>query len=253
MNEKQWTPGRIVWRELLTKDVDKAKGYYGELFGWTFQEMPMPEGSYTVAKLGETMVGGMMKLPMPDVPPNWMSYVSVEEVDAAVKAAKDGGGNVVMEPMDVADMMRLAVVSDPSGAVIAMMHNNGGDPPAPEQLGPGRFCWETVSTKDVDAAKLFYGKVFGWQTEAGPGDVEVFTRESGNPSGQVADIQKAQGMPPFWLTYVVVEKLDAARQKAEKLGGKIVQPKIEVAGVGTIALLQDPQGAMLGLFEPAMG
>ncbi|MCB9578267.1 MAG: VOC family protein [Polyangiaceae bacterium] len=254
MTDKQWTPGRVVWRELMTKDVDKAKGYYGELFGWTFQDMPMPEGTYTIAKLGETMVGGMMQLPADDVPPNWMSYVSVEDVDAAAKTVKAEGGTMIVEPKDVPGMMRFAVLSDPSGAVIGMLRSNDGDGAPPDNLGPGMFCWETAMTKDVKKAKDFYGKVLGWTTEQGPGDVAVFARAAGSETRQVADIQQAKApMPAFWLTYVVVEKLEAARERAEKLGGKILEKNIEVPGVGNIALLRDPAGAMLGLFQPAMG
>ncbi|MEZ4223232.1 MAG: VOC family protein [Polyangiaceae bacterium] len=244
------TIGRVVWRECMTKDVNKAKGFYGELFGWKFDEMKMEGMTYNMIKAGDNAIGGLMALPA-DVPapPHFASYVSVKDVDAAANAAKANGGQVLHGPMDVPNMGRFAILADSDMAVIAAWKSAQGDGEMPERPGLHTFCWETLSTKDVAKSKAFYAAVFGWKTESGPGGAEVFTAEAGL---QVADIQKAEGMPPNWLTYVVIEKLEAARDKAEKLGAKVLMPLIDVPQVGRIAVIADNQGAVLGLFEPGM-
>ena len=251
MNETTYTPGRFVWRELMTTDVAKARGFYGELFGWTYQDAPMGDFTYTLVKKGEPMIGGMMEMKDAPHPPHWMSYVSVDDVDAAAKRAGESGGTVAVPPTDIPNIGRFSVIGDPDSAFFTLFKSAQGDP-APSMPGVGTFCWETLSTNDVEKAKDFYGKVVGWTVGAGPGgnpNVPVFAAGD----AQVADVQKAQGVPPSWMTYVVVEKLEAANERATKLGGTIVMPLIEVPHVGRISLMRDPTGAHLGLFEPQMG
>lgn len=251
MSKPIWTPGCFVWRELMTRDIQRAKGFYGELFGWTFQESKMETFVYSIAKLGETQVAGLM--PMPPVatfPPHWLSYVSVENVATAVESAKKKGGTVADGPRDIPNVGVIATLLDPNGAAFAVMRSTSGDMPAPQVPPLGTFCWETLTTKDLAKAKEFYGAVLGWTTAAGPGgpaDMPVFAAGS----VQVADIQVAQNVPPSWSTYVVVEQAEKARDKAAKLGAKVIVPRLDVPKVGTIAFISDPTGGHLGLFQPA--
>jgi uncharacterized protein len=243
-----YRPGVVVWRELVTPDPERARGYYGELFGWKFDLADMGAYQYTLIKLGERQIGGIAPMTM-QAPPHWMSYVSVADVDSAAAEAKKRGGNVPAGPLDIPNVGRFAVIGDPDGAYIAVLRGLQGDPPA-EMPPLASFCWETLITKNVASAKEFYEAVFPWKIGAGKGlnaSVPIAHAEDGT---QVADIQKAQGSPPAWLTYVVVEKLESANERAQKLGGKIVIPLIDVPEVGRFSLAADPQGAHLGLFEP---
>jgi predicted enzyme related to lactoylglutathione lyase len=245
------TPGRFVWRELMTTDVEAAKGFYGELFGWSFSSMEMgTSGTYWLVNVGGKPRGGIMKLP-PNVPmTHWMSYVSVEDVDAAVGRAKAAGGQAPMGSMTMGGVGSMAVIMDPTGA--ATMAFCGDDPdPEVTRPGPGEFCWETLSTKDADAAKRFYGEVYGWKASSFGGAMTTFGVADGM-EGQVADVQPAQpGMPSFWNTHVVVAKLSDAVARVEKLGGKVMMAEIDVPGIGKIGMVQDPQGAFIALFEPS--
>ena len=94
MSEKSYTPGRVVWRELMTRDVAKARAFYGELFGWRFEEVDMgPMGKYTMVHAGAKPIGGLWPKPEGDPRPSaWMSYVSVEDVDQASEQAKPKAG-----------------------------------------------------------------------------------------------------------------------------------------------------------------
>ncbi|MCA9660652.1 MAG: VOC family protein [Myxococcales bacterium] len=254
MNAVTHTPGRVVWRELMTSDLERAKGFYGELFGWVFKDFPMSEGQppYPIAHVGDKGIAGLMQKPSPEMPSFWLSYVSVKDVDEAVGKAKASGGSALFGPMDVPEVGRLGMIADFDNAVIGLLRSTQGDQ-APEGMPQmGEFCWETMSSTDPERAKAFYSEVFGWTQKPGPsgnGDV-VFGAEE----AMVADLQQAQpGTPSMWLTYVVVDDLGRARERVKQLGGAVVVPLIEVPNVGNIALIADPTGGHIGLFEAPKG
>lgn len=118
--------GKVLWNELMTRDVEGAKEYYGATFGWTFETMPVPggEGDYTVAKLGDEMVAGMMDMSdmeLEGVPAHWFTYFAVDDVDAAAGAAEAAGAKVHRQPFDVGTVGRIAIVEDPTGAMMGLM------------------------------------------------------------------------------------------------------------------------------------
>ena len=117
--------GTFCWNELMTRDVEKAKAFYGAAIGWTFEAMPMPDGgTYWVARMGDKPVGGIFSLSGPDfegVPECWMSYLAVDDVDARLKKASAAGATVMKEPFDVPGVGRIAIVQEPGGACIGWM------------------------------------------------------------------------------------------------------------------------------------
>ena len=118
------TPGTFGWNELVTDDTDACKAFFTELMGWTTDANRMEDGgTYTFFKQGDRPVGGMMSmqsLGLKDVPSHWMAYLTVENVDAACARCKELGGNVVMEPMDVPNIGRFAIIADPSEAALGL-------------------------------------------------------------------------------------------------------------------------------------
>ena len=125
MDEPCPKPGFFSWNELMTTDVEAAKGFYTGLLGWTAEDKPMPEMgmTYTLLKVGDTPVGGLMAMP-PEagpMPPVWGSYVNVDDVDAAAQKAVALGGSVYKEPMDIPGVGRFCVVGDPQGAFLALI------------------------------------------------------------------------------------------------------------------------------------
>ena len=117
--------GTFGWNELGTRDTDGAKEFYGAVFGWGYADEESPRvGTYTVWKVGEEMVGGMLNIDAAgipaEVPPHWLVYFTVEDTDAAVEQVKSGGGDVRMEPIDI-PVGRFAVAADPHGAVFAVL------------------------------------------------------------------------------------------------------------------------------------
>jgi predicted enzyme related to lactoylglutathione lyase len=119
-----WSHGNFYWNELMTRDAERAKKFYAAAVGWTFDAMPMPNGTYWVAKVGDKPVGGIFPMSGSDfegAPEQWMAYLAVDDVDARLKKATAAGAKVKRQPFDVPKVGRIAIVQEPGGAVIGWM------------------------------------------------------------------------------------------------------------------------------------
>ena len=243
-----WTYGMFVWRELATHDVEAALGFYGEVAGWKSKKVDMPNGPYHLLLADESQVGGVMKLATGvDMPPYWMSYVSVSDVDLTLQHAQHLGGQVVWGPIDVTGVGRMGTVVDPRGAAFSVMKSVDGDTFPGDPPEAGEFCWEELATPDLSGAKAFYGAVLGWKTFPLRGtELEVFG-VSEKRTEQAASLTPSPRAG--WSTFVAVDALAPACERATRLGGKVLSEKIVVPGVGTSSVVQDPQGAVICLFK----
>lgn len=112
----------------------------------------------------------------------------------------------------------------------------------------GAFSWCELMTTDVDAAKAFYTKLFGWEMEdmQMPGMTYTVVKAGGKGIGGIMPIpENAQGMAPMWGAYVTVTDVDSTARTAEQLGGKILMPPTDIPNVGRFCVIQDPQGALI--------
>lgn len=117
--------GHFHWNELMTNDVESAKAFYGDIAGWTFNDMDMGDhGIYSVAMDGDKPVGGIFPMSGTDfegMPTQWMSYLAVDDIDDCVKKAESAGATILQPPMDIPDVGRIAMIKDPTGAVLGWM------------------------------------------------------------------------------------------------------------------------------------
>jgi uncharacterized protein len=116
--------GTFTWNELNTRDPDAARAFYGALCGWTFESMPMPDGTYWVAKRGDAPVAGIFTMAGPQfegIPEHWFTYIALDDVDAGVAATLEAGGQVIRPCFDVPDVGRIAIIRDKSGAALGIM------------------------------------------------------------------------------------------------------------------------------------
>jgi uncharacterized protein len=157
VEKTKYEPGTFCWVELATKDSAAAKRFYTSLFGWEVDDMPIPDGgTYTMLKKNGKQVGALYQLgpQQQGVPPHWNSYVSVASADASAAKAKSLGATVMVEPFDVLDAGRMAVVSDPAGAVVSLWEPR-------RHIGaqlvnePGSSCWNELYTTDPRKAADF--------------------------------------------------------------------------------------------------
>ena len=125
MEASETKHGQFSWNELVTTDPAAATNFYTQLFGWTTQDFPMPEFTYTVVSAGgaSTGQGGIMPIPpgATGMPPAWVSYVTVDSADTTAKLAEKLGGKIIVPPTDIPEVGRFAVIKDPQGATIAII------------------------------------------------------------------------------------------------------------------------------------
>jgi hypothetical protein len=249
----EYKPGTFSWVELATTDPDGAKKFYGELFGWETEDSPAGESAvYTMCKLGDGFVGGMMQQGDNEremgIPPHWNNYVSVEDVDATTEKAGELGATIAAEPFDVMEAGRMAVIQDPTGAFLAFWQPK-------DHIGAtrinetGAFTWNDLNTDDPEKAAEFYGELLGWEFEKVDSD-EVDYRIIKNGDRSNGGIMKmgAEGVTPFWLPYFGVEDVEEASEKAKSAGGGHHAGPIDVPP-GRVAILHDPAGAVFAVFE----
>lgn len=251
-----YKPGTFCWIDLGTPDQDAAGDFYGSLFGWRLREDENAEqtGGYRTARLDDKAVGGVMKLMQEGQPPAWMNYICVEDADATVAKAREAGATVHAEPMSVLDYGRMAILADPTGAVFGVWQpgvNIGAD-----VVGEaGAMTWNELNTRDREAAKSFYGDVFGWSFEEkeyeGSGTYTIVSADDEGIGG-IADLTERvpAEVPAHWLVYFAVEDADATVETAKQHGGEIPAGPFDIAEVGRIAVVKDPWGAFFAVIQP---
>ncbi|MFQ5695321.1 MAG: VOC family protein [Acidobacteriota bacterium] len=253
------TPGTFCWFECGTTDAPAAKMFYTELFGWNAMDVPMPGdgvGQYTLLKLDDDDIAGLYSLTGPQfegVPSHWTTYVAVESADDSNRRALSLGAKSVLPPMDVPGVGRMAMVTDPTGANIAMFQ--AGDHCGAPQQGPksGTFGWSELATRDTKAAGVFYSELFRWnqKTDEGPILYTEFQVDGRSIGGMMAMTEHHGDAPAHWLPYVMVDDCDATAAKAGELGATTFVPPNDIPNVGRFAVFADPTGAALAIIQLA--
>ena len=286
-----YIPGVPCWVDASEPDPDAAIEFYGSLFDWEFEGLtpPSSEDKYLLARhksrgssifdtSGETRTGDVAAVrSIPEgAPPTamWNTYFWVDSADEAASKVRDTGGGVVTEPFDFMDACRMAVCTDPEGALFGVWE-------AKEHKGarlvndPGSLVFNGLNTRDVEGAKSFYGSVFGWQTGSIGAGAEGWTlsgygdwleREhhpglrkqmaaAGAPEGfedvvasiiPIADDQP--DTPAHWGVTFATADADSTAAKAIELGGRVIVPPFDAPWSTStytirVTVIGDPQGA----------
>jgi len=266
----RYIPGVPCWIDTSQPDPEAAVAFYRDLFGWDVEDM-MPAGSeekYFMARIRGGDVAGIGGVPE-GAPPvaMWNTYVWVESADETAAKVKDAGGTVITEPFDVMDAGRMAVFSDPEGAVFCVWQPN-------QHRGaqivnePSSLNFNNLNTRDAASAKSFYRDVFGWGTMPMGGGAEAWTLpgygdhlellnpgtrermgEMGAPGGfidvvaTITPLPDDHGdVPAHWGVTFATDNADVTAEKAFALGGKILAPPFDAPWV-RMTIIADPQGA----------
>lgn len=248
----------FVWHELMVPNPGSSPSFYKSITGWDTQPFP---GDYTLWVNGEAPIGGLMELSKElasnGVPPHWLHYVGVEDVDATAWRAEELGGHINVPPTDIPDVGRFAILADPQNAVFAIYKSNQGNGAAGAPAF-GEFSWHELGTTDREAAWDFYSRLFGWREtstmDMGDGMVyQMFAVDGGQPMGGLYKISKElEGMPPNWMGYVLVPSVDDAVAAVKSGGGQVLNGPMEIPG-GRVAVFTDPQGAAFAAHETTSG
>ncbi len=237
----------FAWNEIATRNTDAVSAFYCALFGWTAELADCTEG-YTVFSMGEHPIAGMIEMDdkwPEDAPTHWGAYIYVEDVDGTAEKVSDAGGSICCEPMDAGEGGRMAVLTDPTGAVISLY--KGGD--GMNAFGTGAFCWNELCTDDTSKSQSFYSDVFGWTAVEGPeGDCPYTLFQSGEE--YVGGMMKMHWEgKPSWIAYVAVDDVDTVASKATELGAQLCAEPQDISNIGRFAVITDPSGGTLGLFK----
>lgn len=254
----EYAPGTPSWVELSSPDVEASAAFYRELMGWDATEAGPAEetGGYRMFEQAGQSVAGLMGHMQEGQPTAWATYISVADADETAAKVKAAGGSVIVEPMDVMDIGRMAVFADPAGAAFGVWQPKtfkGAD----VVNEPNSLCWNEVLTRDADAGKAFYPAVFGWDAGrpsfAGAPESYTVWELAGKPVGgmmQMSDEYFPPEIPPHWEVCFAVADCDATVAKARELGARITNEPMEMP-IGRFAGLLDPQGASFTIMQPA--
>jgi len=254
------SPGSFCWMELHAADQDAAKQFYNSLFGWDAVEFPMgPAEVYTIFTLKGKDCSAACKLQKEEqqqgVPPHWMLYIATDDVDQSTSRVKEFVGTVIAGPFDVMDKGRMSIIQDPTGAMFCLWQPNES-----QGIGiageDGAFCWADHNSKDREAAKKFYGALFGWTFSTGEvkGEHDYLHIENGKQmiGGMTPPEMLTAGVPPHWLIYYMVADCDGSTNKASGLGAKVIVGPMTIEGAGRMTILADPQSAVFAVFQSMM-
>lgn len=247
--------GAFCWAELSTSDEAAARDFYRAVFGWDVDVAEIPGGTYSTFTLGGRSVAAAAQQREEEaaqgVPPHWNLYVNVDDADKVAAGAQEAGGNVIMPAFDVMELGRMAVIADPSGAMLGLWQ-----PKAMAGYGlygdSNTVGWNELMTPDIAGARDFYTTVFGWEVMAYPmprGEYTVFKSGDENRGGAMSTPEDL-GNLAVWSVYFSVDDCDATVGKIKGAGGRIDFGPEFAATVGTFASCADPQGAAFSVIEP---
>ncbi|MEU1038811.1 VOC family protein [Streptomyces sp. NPDC005551] len=248
------TPGTPCWVSLMVHGTAATQEFYGALFGWEFEPGPEQLGPYARALLDGREVAGIGHLP-PDrqLPVAWTPYFASDDVNVTAETLRHSGGTVGVGPLDAADAGRLAIASDPTGAVFGVWQ-------AAAHLGtgisgvPGTPAWNELLTRDSASVAKFYQGVFGFELEpVDSADLDYVTLLlGGHPVAGIHGVGRAlpRDRGAHWLTYFEVADAEDAVTRVVELGGRVLKPPHDSAH-GRMATVADLEGAVFSVLHTA--
>lgn len=251
-------PGTFSWLDLAAHDRAAAERFYTALFGWTAradQFGPHEDDVYVMLRKDGRDAAALYAMDAAQkslcVPPAWLCYVTVASADAAAARARELGASLMADAFDVMELGRMALITDPGGAVLALW-----EPRSHAGAGitgePGSLCWTELSTRDTAAASRFYAGLFGWESRPADDPSRTVFTNGGEPAASMAALPgDAEGGPSYWLPWFAVDDVDASAARARELGATVEAGPRDVPGMGRIARIRDPQGAPFGIMRRA--
>lgn len=249
--------GHFLWYELNTTDPDAAVRFYTSVVGWGTERWDGAGEPYTMWTAAGQPIGGVMRLPEEvDAPPHWLGYVGVDDVEETLEQAQKLGATLHFGPHDIPEVGRIAVISDPHGAVLSLFHPLPMDGGSAQGDGNGHIGWHELAADDADAALDFYQQLFGWQKgsefDMGDGWIYHMLRQPGRDTDSVAIYRRPPEIPAAaWTYYIEVPDADTAVRAAGEHGGAVLNGPMDVPGGDRVAVCADPQGAAFAVLSRA--
>ena len=253
-------PGKIIWHDLLTNDPAASQAFYGELFGWEFDNIGIASGlnsdsAYTLIRHNGRLIGGMIDTlavnGRVDIS-QWVVSMSVSDIDAAVAAVTAEGGDVITPPTDLQRRGRIAVVRDKEGALLAMLQTASGDP-ADQQPEFGDFLWNELWTTNADSATTFYEGLTGlkmatWDVDENQESGATYRLLKAGETPRVGIMPNPlEDLGPVWVSYLRVKSPASVAERVAELGGRVIVEAQPRPLGGEVAFIAGPSGAGIAL------
>lgn len=240
-------PGKFVWRDLMTDDISSVKKFYSELFGWTYLDVGESDNDYTVVLHDGKPIAGIFKLR--DVESKnrfsqWISYLSVSDMNQAISYVKASGGSIYREPFELPNRGTVSFIFDSQQAVLAFVKSSSGDPVDQDPVY-NEWFWTELWTNDVENSVKFYTDLFGYshRTFDTRAENQYHVLENENrPRAGVIRIP-FENVKPHWMPYIAVKDPSAIVKRVEQLGGTVYLGTEGIAG-NNAAIIADPSGAV---------
>lgn len=242
----QHQPTTFCHSELATRDVQRAKIFYNELFGWTFDDVPLPgDGVYTRCSVRGREVAAFRQAPRDAR--GWTPCISVHNVETAVQRATRLGGRVRSAPNDVLNLGRMATVEDRDGATFGVWQSQAL--PGARLVGEvSAACWYELAADDPADARQFYTELFGWRARTSHDFGREYTEFRLGPQAVGGLVKKpAPRTPPSWIAYFSVRDCDWAARIATAMGGETLVAPRDLPTVGRFAVIRDVEGSVFGI------
>lgn len=245
--------GVFCWIDLATTDAEAAKSFYQALFGWQYEDVPSGMDSvYSMCQIDGKNVAGLSTLDAESqaqgIPTMWSSYVKHDDVDSVAAKVTEAGGTLMFPPMDVMDSGRMIFATDPTGAAFGVWQPKSHIGAQLVNM-PNTLVWNELQTPDAEAAKSFYGAVFGWSGDTDPNGYVSYKADGRVHSGMMQIEESWGDVPPNWSVYIMVEDAAAASAKVKELGGNVLVPPTKAGEIGTFSVVQDPQGGIFSVMQ----
>lgn len=250
----QYLPGKFVWSDLFSSDMEANRVFYAELFGWEWRWISQPPRPYGMFYLDGYAVAGMAHRAAPEGEEQygrWVHYVSVPDIRGTEAAVVEKGGEALMPVRAAAQRGEFAIVADPQGAILGLMRSGSGDP-EDFRAEYGEFMWHQLFTRDMDPAANFYQALFGYDVvkEAdSPDIVQFFLQTEHHTRAGMGSLSEDSETQPTWLGYVRVENVAATAARAQELGGEVLVAPSAGNLDGDMAIIADPTGTPVGLLR----
>lgn len=248
--DSAWPVGTPCWVDYGAADLDGAKRFYTDVFGWSYSGGEPEFGGYLTCEARGRAAAGLAPQQDPADPPRWTTYFASDDAHATAAKITGAGGTLVVPPMDVGPMGTMAIALDPQGNPFGLWQSA-------EHTGariynePGALIWTEAAVDDVEAGQRFYGEAFGFSFEEMPDSGGYLTfATGGDPLGGLSRHQP--GSPKGWTTCFAVASADEAVAAAETGGGKTLMPAQD-SPFGRFAVLEDPWAAPFSVMEAAAG
>lgn len=250
MKMSTYAHGQFSWVDLMALDMEKAKAFYGDLFGWRVEEQDVDgDQAYGMVFQDDDVVAGFgemnEEMKAQGVGAAWNSYVAVDDIDAAVTDAEAAGATITFPATQVLEAGWLAYLQDPTGAPLGLWQAGQHDG-ASLVNEPCSFCWNELNTRDAGVAKQFFSEFLGWEyaaNDSSPNEYYIIKNEGRSNGGILQMTEEWGDISPHWMVYFAVDDVDRISEKVNNLGGRLLHGPFGT-DIGRMAVVADPDGAV---------